>query len=326
MRLFRANDPVRNAQLKIVPRMWAEWKRAAPSPSRGARAPAFAGQWYPADAGVLAQAADQLIANAPSTALPGELVAMLVPHAAYRYSGVIAGAGYKQMGKGWTAVILLGPSHKIPVQGAAVWARGAFSTPLGDVAVDEALAWRLLASSSLFHDSALPHQAEHSLEVQLPLLQRSLGQVTIVPILISTTDPDICRQLGEVIAQAIKGQRVLILISSDLSHYADRATARRVDGETLQALERMDPELIHRTAGLLMTRGHDGLKTTMCGQGALLTGLHAARILGANRARVLSYANSGDSALGDPRRVVGYAAVAFVAATAPSPDQQDTLP
>lgn len=286
-------------------------KRTPIQEDGSARPPAFAGKFYPSDAAALSRIVDSFVANAPSAALSGKLVAMMFPHAAYRYSGAVASYGYRQIDKDWSTVILLGPSHRVPVQGAAVWARGSFWTPLGPVAVDEALAKRLLGSSDLMKDLAVPHEKEHSLEVQLPFLQRTLGNFKIVPILLSTTDLSVCRQIGEAIARTIKGQKVLILISSDLSHYPDQETARQVDDVTLKAIEQRDPELVRRTAQELMERGTDSLKTTMCGQGALQAGLYAAQALGADHTDLLRYANSGDSEGGDPKRVVGYAAIAF---------------
>jgi AmmeMemoRadiSam system protein A len=190
------------------------------------------------------------------------------------------------------------------------------------VAVDEALARQLLEATPLIREAALPHAQEHALEVELPFLQRRLGRFSIVPLLISTTGLGTCREVGEAIARTLKGRRVLILISSDLSHYVDQETARDVDGAMLAALMPMRPALLRETSAMLMARGTRALKTTMCGQGALLTGLYAARALGANQASVLHYRTSGSVDRGDPGRVVGYAAVAFLRSDSGAPGAQ----
>ncbi len=286
---------------------------SAEIPSGGTRAAVEAGIFYPADALQLNQTVDELIGRADQKELPGELLAMIVPHAAYEYSGAVAAAGIKNIGKDWSTVILIGPSHKEKVDGGALWARGAFSTPLGDVPVDEPLAQKILASSKFFHDLAVPHQKEHSLEVELPLLQRTLGSgFKIVPILVGTTDLEKCRDMGKSIAHAIKGQKILVLISTDLSHYPDHESAQKIDATTLLSIAQLHTSLIQQTADLLMQRGSIPLKTTMCGLGALETGLVAAKVLGANDTRVLNYADSSISVHGNPERVVGYAAIAVL--------------
>lgn len=311
---------------KSTPSLEANHRSTETAPDYPARPPAVNGMFYPKEAVALKRAARSLIQSAQTIPLSGELVALLVPHAAYRYSGVVAGHGYKNMGKNWKTIILIGPSHRTPITNAAVWARGAFSTPLGEVPIDEELAQKLIRSSPLIIDSALPHQTEHSLEVQLPFLQETLGDFKIVPILISSTDLKICRQVGEAIARVARDEDILILISSDLSHYPNKETARKIDEITLGAINQMDPEIIKQTANQLMETNKAVLKTPACGQGAILAGLYAAKLLGAGQALTLKYMNSADTQDGDPNRVVGYASVAFLRNPAEAQPQQGQSP
>ena len=223
--------------------------RRAPIPwvDQNTRQPKFTGSFYPADAQSLRETVDRLISNAIPSRLPGSLVALVVPHASYMNSGTIAGNGYKCLDNDWETVILLGPSHHVAVKGAALWARGKFLTPLGRVPIDEALAAKLLKTSDLFRDRRFPHQNEHSLEVQLPFLQRRLGNFKIVPVLINTTNLNQCRRLGNAIAQVVRGHRTLILISTDLSHFPPSSIARSGDRTTLEALESMNLDQFDRT-------------------------------------------------------------------------------
>ena len=207
--------------------------------------------------------------------------------------------------------MLLGPAHREAVGGASVWSSGSFSTPLGEVSVDEKLARELLVASDLFEDSRSPHMAEHSLEVELPFLQETLKSFRIVPILMNTDNLEVCLQLGRALGKILAQRKALLVISSDLSHYPARETARRADRTSLLALERMDPEFLKQTSRILLERGEPELHCTFCGEAALLAGMEAVEALGAGRAELLKYANSAEVPNGDPKRVVGYAAVAF---------------
>ncbi|MCB4755803.1 MAG: AmmeMemoRadiSam system protein B [Elusimicrobia bacterium] len=277
------------------------------------RPPVVAGSFYPGDANTINQMVDQYLAQANPPPLQGDLVALLVPHAGYVYSGPTAAYSYKRLGKDVKTVVLLGPSHQVPIKGAAVWAKGSFATPLGKIPIDEELAAKILAQSKLIEDSTRPHEPEHSLEVQLPFLQKVLADFKIVPILMNNDDLKVCREVGEAIAGAIRGRKVALVISSDLSHYPSSDLARRVDQTTICSLERMDPEFFLMTSQTLMARGEKALACTLCGDAALLTGLYAALELGANRAVELHTTNSGEvPEVGDTSRAVGYAAVALV--------------
>jgi len=278
----------------------------------GNRTPAVAGAFYPTDPQTLRRDVRHYLSVAKPRALTGELRAILVPHAGYVYSGQVAAESFRQLGGNWETVVLLGPAHREAVRGASVWSDGSFSTPLGVIPVDEKLARELLDASSLFEDSRSPHLAEHSLEVELPFLQETLKTFRIVPILMNTDRLDVCRQVGQALGKILAHHKALFVISSDLSHYPDRETACRADRTSLLALEHMDPEFLKQTSEILLEREEQELHCTFCGEAALLAGLEAVKALGADKVELLKYANSADVPNGDPNRVVGYAAAAFL--------------
>lgn len=290
-----------------------------PDKNAGERAPAVAGQFYPANKGALAERVDRLFLNARRHTIDGKLVALLVPHAGYEYSGTVAAEAYKSMSPGWKTFVLIGPSHHEPIRGAAIYARGSFVTPLGKIPVDEVLAAELLKNASLFEDSRGIHAPEHSLETQLPFLQRVFSDFKIVPILMNTNDPEVATKIGEAVANAATGKNALIVISSDLSHYPPKDTARKIDLTFLRALQRLDPFYLSSTYQWLMTRGEPGLETAACGFSALMAGLSAAKTLGANKATLWRYANSGELT-NETEHSVGYSAVAFTRSDNPPAD------
>jgi MEMO1 family protein len=279
-----------------------------------------AGSFYPEDPQDLAAMIDEFLKEAPNKPHDGNLVAILVPHAGYVYSGPVAAAGYKNIGKGWETVVLLGPAHRVPVRGAAVWSKGSFNTPLGAVPIDEELANEFRLACPAIEAAGEPHENEHSLEVQIPFLQRVLGNFKIVPLLLNNeNDLDQLKNIGQAIASAIRGKKILLVISSDLSHYPTSATARQVDETTLLSLERLDPLYFHKTAQTLMEHGENNLLCTLCGEAALLAGLTAARELGANTDMIFSYLNSGErEGVREKNRAVGYGAVAFLKKETPA--------
>ena len=276
------------------------------------RPPAVAGQFYPADPVVLGQTVDRYLAQAPRHELPGRLIALLVPHAGYEYSGALAAEGFKAISGNYTTFVLVGTAHHVGLKGAALIAHGSFRTPLGAVPIDEKLATRLLRESSAFEERPDAHAAEHSIEVQLPFLQRRFHNFKIVPIIMNNEDPAAMRPIGLAIARAIKGKKVLLVISSDLSHYPPKDIARRADRTFLRALERLDPDYAALTAEMLVGRREAGLETSACGLAAIEAGVTAATALGADRAVLLNYANSGEIVPATEGRTVGYGVVALV--------------
>lgn len=266
------------------------------------RPAAVAGMFYPADPAELGRIVGAQLAEARSEIGPAEPVAvcpkmLLVPHAGFVYSGPVAARAYALLARWRTQirrVVLLGPAHRVAVQGLAAPQASSFETPLGRVAVD-ATAMASLADLPQVTISAAAHAQEHSLEVQLPFLQTVLEPgFTLVPLVVGRASED---EVAQVLERLWGGDETLILISSDLSHYQAYAQAQALDRATIDQVLRLDGRLSHEQA---------------CGASPLRGALRLARQRGLG-ARLLDLRNSGDTA-GDRARVVGYAAVAFEAA------------
>jgi AmmeMemoRadiSam system protein B len=256
------------------------------------RPPAVAGLFYPRDARELRAVLTGCLEGHPVPA--GAPKAIIAPHAGYEYSGPVAGSAYAlvRAGRGTiTRVALLGPSHRVGFSGLALPADSWFSTPLGAIPIDSEAVTRIRALGQVtLLDRA--HAREHSLEVQLPFLQIVLGPFTLVPLVVGEASP---AEVGEVLERLWGGAETLIVISSDLSHYHDYATARRMDRATAAAIEALRDEDI----------GEDDA----CGRAPVRGVLWLARRLGL-QARTVDLRNSGDTA-GPRDQVVGYGAFAI---------------
>lgn len=268
------------------------------------RRAAVAGSWYPGTAPALRAAVDACFAAAdegPPEDL-GRVAALVAPHAGIRYSGRIAAAAYRLLrADAYDVAVLVGPSHFMAFEGAAVYAAGGFETPFGVVAVDEACA-RELTRAPVVRELPAPHRREHSLELQLPFLQRAAPGLPIVPLLMGVQTAAAARELAEALAAVLGGRRALLVASTDLSHYHDAAAAGRLDRVIVDAVGRFDAEALEEA--LARNPGH------ACGGGPLLAVLRASRLLGASRASVVAYGDSGD-VTGDKTAVVGYMAAAI---------------
>ncbi len=274
------------------------------------RPAAVAGAFYPDDPVQVVSVLDQFLA--PVTPLDGTPIALIVPHAGWVYSGQVAAFAYKQIEAArYDTVVIIGPNHTDPTfDDISVYAQGAFETPTGPVPVDEALAAELLAANERIVFDRDVHQQEHSIEVQLPFLQRVCPDCSIVPILIGQPTKDNVDILTDALTEILPGKHALIVASSDLSHYPNYTDAVQVDTRTLVALETFDPETVSGVMTGQMTQGIPGLVTCACGEGPILVAMRVAEALGADHVRILRYANSGDVS-GDTSRVVGYGAVMF---------------
>jgi len=273
------------------------------------RRPAFAGQFYTANAEKLAAEIDGYMAGKEPTA--GRPLALIVPHAGYMFSGPVAGYAYAEVrDEQYEAVILIGPNHYLhDFPGVAVYPGGAWQTPLGQVPVHTELAEAILQANPEFERDPARHAQDHSLEVQIPFLQRALPGTPIVPILIGYPYPENAQALIEALSQVLVGRDVLLIASSDLSHYPAYDDAVRVDGAILAAIETLDTSQVRQTITEEMVQEVPNLVTTCCGEEAIVVVIEVAKALGATRATVLHYANSGDVPGGDRTRVVGYGAV-----------------
>lgn len=270
---------------------------------------AVAGTWYPGDPRVLARDLDRYLESArPPAGVPDELVALIVPHAGLMYSGPVAAFGYAALeGRRFDVAVLVGPSHYMAFDGVAVWPDGSFETPLGPIAIDAPGASRLLDVSTEVRALPSAHLREHSLEMQLPFLKRLAPDLPIVPLVMGDQSRGTIIQLGDAVAAAFTGRRVLLVASTDLSHFFDGGTANRLDAQTADFVERFDIEGL--TASFEQYPDHERGRFVMCGGGAALAVMRAARQLGADEAHVLKRAHSGDIS-GDCDRVVGYLSAA----------------
>ena len=290
---------------------------AMPEAPGEVRKPAVAGQFYPDDAEQLSTVIDALLAQAEKVGAEGqarpEPIAIIVPHAGYIYSGQVAACAFKQVeGVDYQAIVVVGTNHTTPgFRRVSVYAEGAFETPLGLVPVDTELAQALVAADERIVFDRDVHRKEHSIEVELPFLQKVCPGQAIVPVIVGEPSPENCQALSEALAQVLSGQKALIVASSDLSHYPSYDDARRVDQATLAAIETMDAQRLTEVISQYMSEGIPNLHTLCCGEGPIRVAMMAARKLGANQATVLRYANSGDTPFGDWDQVVGYGAVMF---------------
>jgi AmmeMemoRadiSam system protein B len=273
------------------------------------RRAAVAGSWYPATASGINAEVDSYLEAARAAPPPGRVVALVSPHAGLRYSGPVAAHGYGLLedAEDGLTVVMVGPSHRAAFDGVALHARGAWETPLGRVDIDEETAQAVLDADRAIVDDPGVHRDEHSLEMQMPFLQRVVRGLRIVPLLMGSQSRREVEALGAALGRALAGRRVLLVASSDLSHYQPAAEANRLDAAVVDAVDRFDEESLLRRL-----ETHDNVA---CGGGPVVAVMKASRTLGADRALVLRYADSGDAGERDKRHVVGYLSAAFVAAS-----------
>jgi len=269
----------------------------------------IAGSWYPGDSGELRDTIEGLLARVKPEPLGGELVGLIAPHAGYMYSGQVAAYAYAQLQAApagtFSKVVVVSPVHRIYPGRFAVTDKAYYETPLGLVPVDGDLIQAIERQVTL---NRVSQDMEHSLEIQLPFLQHVLGHFGLAPIMLGDQDWESAMALGRVLAQAIGVNpqpqgRTLLLASTDLSHFHPYQVAVKLDQLVLDRIAAYDPEGLAR---LLAMR-----KAEACGGGPVAAIMVAAQELGANRAVILKYMNSGD-VTGDHSSVVGYAAAALV--------------
>jgi len=273
----------------------------------GVRPPAVAGSWYPDDPQVLRQTVEAYLDDAQVPVAEG-VRGLIAPHAGLIYSGPVAGHAYRGIvGGGYDVVVLLGPSHYVGFEGVAVHPDGRFDTPLGSVAVDDALASELLARPVVVtHPTA--HDREHALEMQLPFLQAALPGTPVLPLVMGTQDRETILALADALGQVLAGRRALLVASTDLSHFFDAGRAAELDAVVAGHVDRFDAD------GLLAEYERypvaDRGRYVACGGGAAIAVMRAAARLGADDARVLCRSDSA-AVSGDTHSVVGYLAAMF---------------
>lgn len=273
------------------------------------RRAAVAGSWYPGRPDALTREIEGYLEGVRPQSVPGRLVGLVSPHAGFRYSGPVAAYGYSLLkGLHDLTVVLVGPSHRVAFEGVAVYARGAFETPLGTIPIDDQVAGALLEDEDELLDDPRPHRDEHSLEMQLPFIQYFVRGLKIVPCLMGTQGRPEVEKLSAALGRVLAGRRAVLVASSDLSHYHPAPVANERDALVVADVSRFDD------AGLMkrLERSWD----CACGGGPIVAVMQAARALGADTATVLRYADSGDAGEHDKSRVVGYLSAALSAASA----------
>ena len=262
------------------------------------RPPAVSGRFYPSDEKKLALEIEQYTSNA------GEKIfarGCIVPHAGYMYSGHVAGAVYSAI-EIPARCILLGPRHFPGGEEMAIISEGSWRTPFGDAQIDRELAAELKRACPQLREDRVAHQREHSLEVQIPFLQRLTANLRFVPVVLATQRYQDLEALGHAVAKVIAAhaEPALLIASTDMNHYESDAITRVKDGKAIERVLALDPRGLYDTV-----KSED---ITMCGYAATVAVLVAMRDLGAKDAEVIRYATSGD-VTGDWDEVVGYAGI-----------------
>ena len=265
----------------------------------GIRRPVVAGTFYPGSASTLRAEIEEFLSNVEKVPVDGKIVAIIVPHAGYVYSGQVAAHAYKQIeGLHFDTVVMIGVSHRVPFRGAAIYKSGAYETPLGTVKVDDALASELMDQTDIleFHPDA--DAMEHSLEVQVPFLQVVLSNFKIVPILMRDWSGMISHAISDALAKVMKDKNVLLLASTDMSHFHPYKEAVSMDDVALTSIKRIDIEQLDDD----LASG----EAELCGAGGVIVTLMTAKKLDAEGIKILKYANSGDVTGDKSDGVVGY--------------------
>jgi len=248
--------------------------------------PNAAGTFYPQDAVELSRMIDGFLEAAKPEPVQGEILALISPHAGYGYSGQAASYGYKLItGSPYKTVVIIGPSHSYGFSGVSVYSQGLFRTPLGDLEVDKAFAQKLLNKDNNIFFELRAFEKEHSVEVQLPFLQKVISGFKIVPVVMGDCTLSECQKLADLLKLAI-GERkdVLVVASSDMAHRYDYEEVEKADKLTLSSLEKMDDEGLYY--------GFREQRLEMCGMLPVVTTIMLAKELGHNKLKVLSYTNS----------------------------------
>ena len=273
--------------------------------STSVRSPAVAGRFYPHQRDALLREVDRYLEpESPDEKPFDSAIGCVVPHAGYTYSGHVAGAVYRLL-PARTRYVVLGPNHWSRGAPLAMMSVGSWLTPLGAVQLDDDLAHNIHEKCPMLGEDAEAHSAEHSLEVQIPFLQRSSPSFTFVPIALAIADYSSLELLGRAIASAVmkSTEPVLIVASSDLNHYEPDVITREKDDKAIEKILHLDP------SGLLeVIRDED---ISMCGYAPTVAMLTAARELGAREARLIRHATSADTG-GDRDSVVGYAGIIVI--------------
>jgi len=268
----------------------------------------IAGRWYASNPEQLTRQIDHYLSDAVIPPLDGSVVAVVAPHAGHRYSGKTAAHAFKAVeGKSFDLVVVASPYHSFHPAPLLTTSHQAYATPLGEIKVDTQVLADLQKHLAMNADVRLEPVAfdeEHSIEIELPFLQRALfGDFQLIPLMVRTLDLNLLRKLGRSLADVVRGRSVLLVASTDLSHFYPEPIANNLDRKMLECIASLE------TNEVLQAEKH--ATAFACGAGAVTAILEAAIQLGANTAKILHYSTSADET-GDPSSVVGYGAVAIL--------------
>lgn len=284
------------------------------------RNPGVAGSFYPGDSLALSQTVTKLFDQADPPQINGDLIGIVSPHAGYVYSGHVAASGfYLLKDKSINRVVVISPSHIVAFDGSAVYNGTGYKTPLGTIPVDQEFCKKLADQHTLIklsdegHETERQGRMEHALEVQLPFLQSVINDFTLVPVIMGDQEYETCRALGIALAELIKDNKTIIIASSDLSHFHPYDEAVKLDKKVLTAVEEWDH--------LNLSRNLNRRIWEACGGGPIVATMIASERLGANQAKILKYANSGDVPIGEKSSVVGYMSAVFYKTKSSSSDE-----
>lgn len=263
------------------------------------RKPAVAGLFYPDNSQFLREEIAGLLDQKESANLQGSIIALVLPHAGYQYSGATAASGFRLLtNKTFDAIIIVSPSHREYFDGISIYSGAGYETPMGQIPIHEKFRAALIENDSIITASDAGHHQEHAIEVQLPFLQHVIkGSFRIVPIVIGDQRKEYCFHLGKKLAEVFKNKNVLMIASTDLSHYHSYHEAEKLDRIIIEDIATLDFEALMDHL--------DTECTEACGGGPAVAVLLAASLLGADHATILKHCNSGDIT-GDRSRVVGY--------------------
>jgi MEMO1 family protein len=270
--------------------------------SQDIRRPVWSGQFYDSDKDTLSRMLDQYLSSAEAgVPVHGRIRALIVPHAGYVYSGKTAAAAYRLVkGSDVETVVIVGPSHRVGFEGCSIYPRGGFETPLGVAEVDAPLA-QALSRESGFAFIPEAHAEEHSLEVQVPFIQKTLPRAKIVPVVMGIPSEETVRTLAGALAKVLKDRKALVVASTDMSHFLRKSEANALDKNTIALVAGLKTNVLLRKI--------ERNENILCGGAAVVAALLYAQSLGEARATILDYADSADAG-GAEDRVVGYFAAA----------------
>jgi len=276
----------------------------------------FAGQFYPGTPDRLNLRLEEFDRVIEESEEPtgGDVVGVLSPHAGYVYSGLTAARSFHYAREADPeTVVVLGLCHRLPLKGISILQATSCETPLGTIGCDQQFADLLSERCGFVSFNQEAHLSEHSVETQLPFVKRTFPEAKVVEILTQDDSRKLTESVGDAIAKTAQelDRRVLIVSSTDLSHYPPAAIAEEVDNQALEALTTLDPVKGSARVGQLEAEERPGFHCAVCSKAAVFTGMHAAIGLGADHGVLLGYMNSGMAPGGDTSRVVGYGAVAW---------------